>query len=406
MEQKSINNQQKNEYKLSTLYAICLVMMFAVEIAFGHSTGLYTVLMTGSILVTTWMFLRSTSRIPPFCIFVCAYCFIVPFLVSLSGNDIQDVPMTMVSLLLPFVLSSKPINTDNVEKTCWVVSVAMILLNSFKSIIPVLRDMNINSYTFLIYMGLAAALILLHYKKSIWTILLNFYAVFITMNAGSRNAFIVAVLIFVVSLLPYPVLSRPLVYRLIYALSLSYQIFSLSFLEYVETNSFLTGIFENYVQPYFNKSWGIESRVNLYSGVAEEIWKQDIVKLLFGNGRAFFHAHNGFYQMIFIYGLIGTIFILAMYAYIFEMGLKVVRKKHNHLVMGCVIAMCSLFLMQGADVFLLGVKSCKFVPFLLVGIILSEYYRLHEEEKAQKDEEIEAFKDQIRKNNAIKSESS
>ena len=150
----------------------------------------------------------------------------------------------------------------------------------------------------------------------------------------------------------------------------------------------MSNLFVNIVEPFFNKHWGLENRVDILINVSEVIWKQDMWKVLFGNGNAFTHAHNGFFQTMYMYGIVGTVLILGMYIIFFEMAYQVVKQKENPLVLGCVLALCGMLLIQGADVFLWGVKACVVVPFLLVGIIIRAYMeqKWNEVSKAPKGE--------------------
>lgn len=363
----------KKSYRLDLMYIISVVLLFAIQIAYGHSYIAYAAMMISLIFVSAYYFLKNIKKYPRFFTFVCVYNLLVPFFIGFFLGGFQDALMAGVSLLLPLVFASYHMDETKIESGCWIIAIGLIILNFLKPYIPVFEQMNMNSYSFLMFMGFTSVFILVQRGKNVKTILMLLMVLYVLSGSGSRNAFIIAIVIALLAVLPYKVLINAVAYRVIYVFSLMYQVFSDELMDFAEQNVILKAIFDNLVDPFFDKKWGLSNRADILVNVSESIWEQDFGRILFGNGIAFAHAHNGFYQAMYMYGIVGVVLILLMYFLVFEMGYQVMKKQNNTLIMGCVLGLCGILLIQGADVFLWGVKTCSVVPFLLVGIILRAY---------------------------------
>lgn len=351
-------------------YLVCLCLMFLITIAFGHSTAIYTITMIAMVLFAYLRFVKYMNFFPIPIIWICTYLTIVPVMIGLAVGQFQDVPMANVSVLLPFVFATYRVEEGKEYKGCIVIAAIVILVDLLRSRIPVLSELNVNAYSFLMFISLSAIFILVRLKVTPLTVLLLLYAGYILTRSGSRNALVVYLVVAALSLVPYKLLANKVVYRVVYIISLGFQCVSKLWFEFVENSAYWSDLFYSIVEPYVDKAWGIESRVETYTNVSSAIWDQNLFTLLFGNGRAFKHAHNGFYQTTYLYGLVGFVLLMVLYIMIFEMGLKVIRAEKNGLIVGCFVCLCGMFLLQGADVFLLGCKSCVVLPFLLAGIIV------------------------------------
>lgn len=363
--------------KFEALYIMSVIIMFIIQITYGHSGGLYTLFMILFILYCAYCFVKNINKYPKLLVLICLYNLIVPLCLGIFIGTIQDAPMTWISLSLPLVIASKKIDLKNIEKGSLYVFILMVVINFLKKYIPYLNTMNINSYSFLMLNGFTSAYIYYQYnKKSLFRLFCCIYVSFVMIASGSRNAFSISVIMLMLSVIPIKILTNKIVYRITYFIAIGYQIFSIKILNFFNTNNFFNNIFENQIQPLFNKSWGIDSRIDIYSDVSNEIWHQDIFNILFGNGEAFKHAHNGFYQCMHIYGLIGTILILIMCIYIFEKALTVYKITQEPIYIGIIVCFIGLLLLQGADVFLYGVKTCIVVPFFLISLIIRSNFEI------------------------------
>lgn len=354
-------------------YVLCVLLMLLISISFGHSTLIYTISMISMVVVCYYRFFKMVKYIPKSIVVICAYLTVVPVGIAFAIGQFQDVLMANVSILLPYVIATYPVIEGREYRMCKRLGYFAIVLNLLKGVIPVLRDMNENSYSFLTFISFSSIFILVRINKTPISLAMLLYCGYALTNAGSRNALVIYLVVAVLVCIPYKMLAQKAVYRGIYIASLGFQCVSNLWMIYIGGHVFWSNLFYDIVSPYIDKAWGIENRINTYAAVSNLIWNQSWSTLLFGNGKAFLHAHNGFYQTTFLYGLIGFGMIIFLYVMIFEMGLKLIRRENNEFIAGCVVSMCGLFLLQGTDVFLLGCKSCVVVPFLLSGTILRKY---------------------------------
>lgn len=354
-------------------YLFCWLLMLAITISYGHSTFVYMFVMITLVIFTYYRFVKYIRFFPDIMKCICLYFSTVSVFIGLIKGQFQDVLMCNVSILLPFVFSTYPVKEGKEYKSCMVLGILGIIFDLIHSKISVFYNMNINTYSFLIFISFSAIFILVRVKKTVLSMLMMVYCAFALTHSGSRNAMVIYLVVAILTLLPYKILTNKIMYRLIYIVSLGFQCVSNIWMNYVENTPYLSNLFYEIVDPYINKAWGIENRIEVYANVSSIIWNQDIFSLLFGNGVAFHHAHNGFYQTVFLYGIIGFIFVIIVYIVIFEMGLILLKSEKNEFIAGCFICICGVFLLQGADVFLFGVKTCTVLPFLLSSVILRKY---------------------------------
>ena len=105
--------------------------------------------------------------------------------------------------------------------------------------------------------------------------------------------------------------------------------------------------------------------------IIQEIKDLNIYSKLFGCGVNTLSGHNMMFQSVYIYGIFGTVIIYIMFIYIFERAINQIMLGDN-MTIGLFIALVGNILLQGADEYLICNPTCVFVPFVIIGLILSK----------------------------------
>lgn len=299
---------------------------------------------------------------------------VVALINGIIYGDLKSVLLLSISIVLPLAISVMPIKlNDSAEQFQWgfLVGLSVILLQSTSLFFG-----EINSNTFGFYCYMAVSIGFVWYKQAknrVIPLLLIAVGAYLSAMTGSRNVAIVILLMLIILLLPDGFWKKKTVFRTIYILALLYTIFAADIMEWIFEHEKLSAFITRYTSSVSDKAWGMEGRLYFFEAIEFKISQMSWYNKLFGEGILHYHGHNMFYQSVFIYGYLGTALIYAMYVRIFEMAYKLIKKNNDKLVIGIFVALIGIFLLNGADLFLIGSETCAIIPQVLMGIIMLRY---------------------------------
>ena len=166
-----------------------------------------------------------------------------------------------------------------------------------------------------------------------------------------------------------------------------YSVFAAEILGWIFSKPKWNEILVNYTAKYSAKAWDMASRVDFLVSVKKMIAERDVLLQLFGTGTHAIHGHNMFLQCVSNYGYIGTTLIYAAFCRVFKLAYVLIDKKQDDVALGCVIILWGMFLLQGADVFVVGPETYAVVPQVIMGLILNRYGSAFECERRPEDRE-------------------
>lgn len=289
-------------------------------------------------------------------------------------NDIKSIVMINISLVATFAFATINIKFVNVEKGLACVCVFALICVIIQIEFDVLGYINSNTLSFLSYMGLSVSFIWLKCaNKKIYPVIYLGICFYCFLQTGSRNVAIVILACFVLLAVPKKVWTNKWFFRSIYISAILYTVFSMYIMELGFDNTRLANFLNEYVQSFSEKGWELEKRVDDLASIQYLLRKMSFREQLFGKGVLEYHGHNLFYQSVFVYGYLGSICIYSTYFVMFEMAYKIIKRENNSIVLGCVIIMIGHFLIQGADVYMIGLESCFVMPNIIMGLIMQQY---------------------------------
>lgn len=312
---------------------------------------------------------------------ITASLMVIALINGIIYGDLKSVLLLSISIVLPLAISVMPIQqNDGNEQFKWgfLAGLALILLQSASLFFG-----EINSNTFGFYCYMAVSIGFVWYKQAknrVIPLLLIAVGAYLSAMTGSRNVAIVILLMLIILLLPDGFWKKKTVFRTIYILALFYTIFAADIMEWIFEQEKLSAFISKYTTSVSDKQWGMDTRIYFFKEIEYKISRMGWYNKLFGEGILNHHGHNMFYQAVFIYGYLGTALIYAMYIRIFEMAYKLIKKNNDKIVIGIFVALIGVFLLNGADLFLIGSETCAIIPQVLMGIIMLRYRNMMKKE--------------------------
>lgn len=296
------------------------------------------------------------------------------FINGVMRMEIKSVVLLSISLILPLAISVLPLNITEEQKCFkWAFLLGLSLCIT-QQYFQAFDKINSNTLGFLFYMFTSLGFIwYLCSKKRLVPIILILIGAAVALNTGSRNVAIVIALSVILLFLPKKLYTNAAFFRCLYLLILLYTLFAATIMEWGFNNEFISGILYDYTEQYSDKAWEMTKRITFLHEIRTKLSNLDVMSKLFGEGIMLHHGHNMFYQSLYVYGYIGTAMIYAFFIRIFEMARKLICFNNDKIALGCSIALLGCFLLNGADVFLIGVEACAIIPQVLMGIIIFRY---------------------------------
>ncbi len=304
---------------------------------------------------------------------IIASLMVVSLINGIIYGDIKSILLLSISLVLPLAISVMPIRINGVEPFKWgfLAGLAVLLLNS---VTQFLGEINSNTLGFYSYMAVSVGFAWFKDSKNrIIPLLLIIGGAFLSAMTGSRNVAIVILVMLLVLLVPDRLWENKVLFRAVYIAALVYTVFALDIMEWIFEQDRLAAFLDRYTSGVSDKQWDMQTRLYFLREIEFKISQLNWYNKLFGEGVLNHHGHNMFYQSVFIYGYLGTVLIYSMYVRIFEMAYKLIKKTGDKTVIGIFIALIGVFLLNGADLFLIGIEACAVIPQVLMGIIMLKY---------------------------------
>ena len=288
-------------------------------------------------------------------------------------GDPKSTLLITVPLVMPLYISILDITYKDWKDFVPVTIVAVVI--SFLTIERGLfGEMNSNTLGFLAFMGVSLGILLVQSAKykliAIAVVTLGFL---LSMNSGSRNVAIVGLICVALLFVPKSVFRKRAVYIAICVIVVGYSIFAEDIMAWAFSKPKIYDALTQFTDQYSDKAWEMAARVDFLKRVQRMITSRDLFIKLFGTGALTTHGHNMFYQCVLNFGYIGTVLIYAMFYRIFKVAFRLIKNRQDDLALGCVIILWGSFLLQGADVFMIGPETYAVVPQVVMGILLNRY---------------------------------
>lgn len=292
---------------------------------------------------------------------------------GLFGDSLKSTLLITVPLIMPLYISSLNI-TYKEQKAFVPVTILAVVVTYLAIQWQVFGEINSNTIGFMGFMGVSLGILWIKTAKyKVIPLAIVGFGFLCTMYSGSRNVAIVGLVCLAMLLLPERAFRRPTMYVVICAIVFGYSIFAEDIMAWAFSKPKLYELLTEFTGRYSDKAWEMSGRVDFLRRVQSMIAQRTFLQKLFGTGSLTTHGHNMFYQCVLNFGYIGTTLIYGMLFRVFKIGYKLIRKKQDAIVLGCVIILWGTILLQGADVFMIGPESYAVVPQVLMGIILHRY---------------------------------
>lgn len=300
---------------------------------------------------------------------------IITTLLGVVHEDIKSSLMVNLSLITPLVISGLNINYTNFSKQVIIASIGNILLIYLIAENPL--SWNSNTIAFLIFCGLSVGMIWFKTANRLkYKVLSSAYlffgssALFMT---GCRNAGMVIIACYILLLIPERIYHVTIVFRGIFISVMLATIFASDFMLTILNDENIMSQITEFTSSFSDKGWGMDTHYMVLLFIKSKLAEFDIIRLLFGAGIKTYHCHNLFYQCVLFYGYIGTLLVYAIYAFIFECALKLIKKDNDKISLSCFIILIGHFMMQIGEVYMLGAETIMLMALLPAGIILQRY---------------------------------
>ena len=372
-------------YDAKLLMVLATALSIFITFTYARSmTLLYGVIEIALVVLSYALVLRNIKAPDQIIISIVAILTFISLINGVIYGDVKSVFLLSISIVLPLAISVLPIGFDDNSadfKWGFLVGLAIILLNSITNF---LGHINSNTLGFYCYMAISFGFVWYKQsKKKIFPLILILLGAVLSANTGSRNVAIIVVLMLIFLLLPDKFWENKATFRIIYIAILFYTIFALDILEWIFSHEKLASFLNDYTSNISDKNWGMEGRIHFFKEMEYKISQMNWYNKLLGEGILKRHGHNMFYQSVFIYGYLGTVLIYAMYIRVFEMAYSLIKKHHDKIALGAFVALIGVFLLNGADLFLLGSETCAVIPQVLIGVIMLRYRNAAKEEKLE-----------------------
>ncbi len=317
--------------------------------------------------------LRQYPRIDRKLFLLCLCAVLIAWFSGVIHGDPKSTLLITVPLVMPLYISILDITYKDWKDFVPVTIVAVVI--SFLTIERGLfGEMNSNTLGFLAFMGVSLGILLVQSAKykliAIAVVTLGFL---LSMNSGSRNVAIVGLICVALLFVPKSVFRKRAVYIAICVIVVGYSIFAEDIMAWAFSKPKIYDALTQFTDQYSDKVWEMAARVDFLKRVQRMITSRDLFIKLFGTGTLTTHGHNMFYQCVLNFGYIGTVLIYAMFYRIFKVAFRLIKNRQDDLALGCVIILWGSFLLQGADVFMIGPETYAVVPQVVMGILLNRY---------------------------------
>ncbi len=301
------------------------------------------------------------------------YLLVIPALsISLfMGGDVIKMVFTTLALLLPFALEPfVPSNNKTIIVgmyfTFGISLIILILYSNFNF----LGNWNPNCIAYLSYLGIAGAIVILSCNKKniiLWAVLgFAFLQLLLTQSRNAMSALALVVLLLIFKEL----VSKKLIYRLVYGFALLYpSIFPA--LAMHASNTKIYSYLKMITADVFDKSSVFSGR-NVLFQETERILESSLFNNIFGFGNtvnAVISAHNDYYCLRYAYGIVGTIIIAGLLVLFFEKAYTLIRKGDN-IVYGCTIVIVGILFQQASEGWFVGVPLIILMSFVYMAIVI------------------------------------
>ena len=362
-------------YDAKLLMVLTTILSLFITFTYARSmTLVYGVIEIALAVLSYALVLRNIKAPDQIIISIVAILTFVSLINGIIYGDVKSVLLLSISIVLPLSISVLPIGfSDNSAEFKWgfLAGLSIILLNSATNF---LGHINSNTIGFYCYMAISLGFVWYKQsKKKIFPLILILLGAVLSANTGSRNVAIIVVLMLIFLLLPDKFWENKVAFRVVYIVVLLYTVFALDVLEWIFSHEKLARFLNEYTSSISDKKWGMEGRIYFFKEIEYKISQMNWYNKLFGEGILNRHGHNMFYQSVFIYGYLGTVLVYAMYVRVFEMAYHLISKHNDKMTLGIFVALIGVFLLNGADLFLIGIETCSVIPQVLMGVIMLRY---------------------------------
>ena len=359
----------------NNLMIMAVLLTLTISISYGRSMTLVYGGM--ELLLAAWCYVillcRWRKTDPYLLLFFCAVTLFSLFNGLLAG-EVKSVVLLSISLVLPLSVSALPLNLNENGRTFRTAYFVGLILCALQQVMALFGEFNANTLGFLNYMCVSVGFVwYLCSRKKLVPALVLLAGFSLAVAAGSRNVMVVTALTILLLLLPKRWYAGKSFFRVLYLLVLLYTVFAAAVMEWGFNVRFIAHWLQEYTGRYSDKAWEMSQRVTFLHRVREIIAQMSPLQKLFGEGILLRHGHNMFYQTVMIYGYLGTVLIYAFYIRIFEMARTLIARSGDRIALGCAIALLGCFMINGADVFLVGTETCAVIPQVLMGVIIYRY---------------------------------
>lgn len=367
--------------KIENLLILGFILSILTTYFYTYSYFGYAAISFLLMAIIYFLYIKKFIYIDKYLRSITLYLLLVSSICSIANWDIKSMLMVNMSLLCPVILSVIKIDMTNIKKACVATTIISLLFAFSQVNFQILGKINSNTLSFLIYMGVSISFIWFKIgKNKIFSSLMMVSGFMLCLQAGSRNVAIVLPICVALLLLPKQFFLNKIFYRVIYITVLVYIIFAPEIMEWGFANESIAENLNSYTTEFSEKSWSLDNRLVFYPYIQNKIASMSFLGKIFGTGIQYFHGHNLFYQSIGTYGYVGTILIWLIYIRAFEMARTLIVEENDMLSLGCVVVLIGHFLIQGADVYMIGCEGISVMPHIITGLIFNQY-RVYMKEK-------------------------
>lgn len=356
---------------------ICYIFTVIIGWSYGNSFPVYVSI---TILLAILVYYRFfTKRIPlnTNLLLIIKAILCVTFVASIINGDMQSCVMVNVSLIFPLAFCTMDIDYRHFERQLIVISLVNLVIVDF--LLTQSEIWNSNSLAFMIFSGISVGMLWFKFATTavskMGCIVYFGYVTPLLLLTGCRNAGLVILVCFVLLLLPIRLYKSALIFRILYISSMLLTVIAADFMEMVLSDDRLMDELLSYTSSFSKKAWSMDTHYILLEAVTSKFRSYDILTQLFGMGVKTYHAHNLFYQCMFFYGYVGTLFIYIFYIYVFERAYRLIKYNDDTVALGCAIILVGHFLLQIGEVYMLGAETCTLMALLPAVIILHRWIK-------------------------------
>lgn len=365
---------RNSKISVSLLVMIGFLLSFTIMYTYGRSITLVYGAIELVIAIFCYLgYVRYFRKIDVNLRMICLIVICIAYITGIINGDPKSTLLITTSLVMPLYISTLNIAYKG-KSSFGIVTIVTTIIIFLAIMYDAFGSFNSNTLGFVGFMGVSIGFLWVRNTKlKLIAIVVVVFGIICAAMSGSRNVAVVGLVCVMLLLLPTYILRNRKIFYFITGTILIYTIFSADIMAWgfsiPEINEFLL----NFTSNYSEKAWEMAARVDYLRMIQDHLSQRPILLQLFGTGSLTMHGHNMFYQCVLEFGYFGTVLIYLMFIRIFKFGYILIRNKQDTVVLGCVIALWGNFMLQAADVYLLGAESYAIVPQVLMGIILQRY---------------------------------